>query len=160
MAALVHVRLLVIVGGMKKNAWKTYWVVFEMLWRDYCNFFCLKYGDKIFFPSGTVGKHKKWSTFDQGFEAWKRGRTGYPLVDANMRELAATGFMSTDRGRQNVASLGEDLFGSTWLDYGVYSNWYNWCAAAGMTGGRLNRSNIIKQSKDYDQHGEYVLPRT
>ena len=110
----------------------TYWVVFEMLWRDYCNFFCLKYGDKIFFPSGTVGKHKKWSTFDQGFEAWKRGRTGYPLVDANMRELAATGFMS-NRGRQNVASfleidlnhdwrMGGDLFESTLLDYDVYSN--------------------------------------
>lgn len=32
----------------------------------------------------------------------------------------------------------------------------NWCAAAGMTGGRLNRFNIVKQSKDYDQHGDYV----
>eukprot|EP00555_Chaetoceros_dichaeta_P007516 CAMPEP_0198274480 /NCGR_PEP_ID=MMETSP1447-20131203/60632_1 /TAXON_ID=420782 /ORGANISM="Chaetoceros dichaeta, Strain CCMP1751" /LENGTH=140 /DNA_ID=CAMNT_0043968675 /DNA_START=1 /DNA_END=423 /DNA_ORIENTATION=- len=42
------------------------------------------------------------------------------------------------------------------LDYDVYSNWYNWCAGAGMTGGRLNRFNIVKQSKDYDQQGDYV----
>lgn len=32
----------------------------------------------------------------------------------------------------------------------------NWCAAAGMTGGRLNRFNIVKQSKDYDRQGDYV----
>ena len=37
-------------------------------------------------------------------QAWREGKTGYPLVDANMRELAATGFMS-NRGRQNVASF-------------------------------------------------------
>lgn len=111
----------------------TYWVVFEMLWRDYCKFFCLKHGNKVFFPSGTIGKHKKWSTFAKNFEAWKKGKTGYPLVDANMRELAATGFMS-NRGRQNVASflaidlnhdwrMGGDWFESMLLDYDVYSNW-------------------------------------
>ena len=144
----------------------TYWVVFEMLWRDYCKFFCLKHGDKVFFPGGTIGKDKKWSTFAKNAAAWKNGMTGYPLVDANMRELAATGFMS-NRGRQNVASFlaidlnhdwrfGGDWFESILLDYDVYSNWYNWCAAAGMTGGRLNRFNIVKQSKDYDQHGDYV----
>mmetsp|Transcript_15137 Transcript_15137/g.23033 ORF Transcript_15137/g.23033 Transcript_15137/m.23033 type:complete len:402 (+) Transcript_15137:3-1208(+) len=83
-----------------------------------------------------------------------------------MRELAATGFMS-NRGRQNVCSFlaidmntdwryGADYFESELLDYDVYSNWGNWCAGAGMTGGRLNRFNIVKQSKDYDQHGEYV----
>ena len=144
----------------------TYWVVFEMLWRDYCKFFCLKHGDKVFFPSGTIGTDKKWSTFAKNAAVWKEGKTGYPLVDANMRELAATGFMS-NRGRQNVASFlsidlnhdwrfGGDWFESMLLDYDVYSNWYNWCAAAGMTGGRLNRFNIVKQSKDYDQHGDYV----
>jgi deoxyribodipyrimidine photo-lyase len=144
----------------------TYWVVFELLWRDFCKFFACKHGDSIFFPSGTVGRHKKWSTYAPNFEAWKEGRTGYPLVDANMREMKATGFMS-NRGRQNVASFlaidlehdwrfGADWFESNLIDYDVYSNWVNWCAAAGMTGGRLNRFNIVKQSKDYDQHGDYV----
>lgn len=144
----------------------TYWVVFELLWRDYCKFFCYKHGDQVFFPSGTVGRPKKWSHFEKNFERWRDGMTGYPLIDANMRELKTSGFMS-NRGRQNVASflaidlghdwrLGADWFESNLLDYDVYSNWYNWCAAAGMTGGRLNRFNIVKQSKDYDVQGEYV----
>ncbi|MGK3736602.1 MAG: deoxyribodipyrimidine photo-lyase [Bacillariaceae sp.] len=83
-----------------------------------------------------------------------------------MRELAATGFMS-NRGRQNVCSFlalelnldwryGADYFESVLLDHDVHSNWGNWCAGAGMTGGRINKFNIVKQSKDYDQHGEYV----
>jgi deoxyribodipyrimidine photo-lyase len=49
-----------------------------------------------------------------------------------------------------------DWFESSLIDYDVYSNWVSWCIAAGQTGGRLNRFNIVKQSKDYDQHGDYV----
>lgn len=144
----------------------TYWVVFEMLWRDFCKFFAYKHGDSIFFPGGTINSDKRWKLYEPSLTAWKDGKTGYPLVDANMREMKATGFMS-NRGRQNVASFlvndlcqdwryGGDYFESQLLDYDVYSNWVNWVAAAGMTGGRLNRFNIVKQSKDYDQHGDYV----
>ena len=72
---------------------------------------------------------------------WKEGRTGMPLVDANMRELAATGFMS-NRGRQNAASylvldLGVDWrLGASWfefhlIDHDVTSNFGNWVSAAG-----------------------------
>lgn len=100
------------------------------------------------------------------FELWRTGRTGVPLVDANMRELSATGFMS-NRGRQNVASylvldlgcdwrLGADWFEHTLLDHDVSSNWGNWVAAAGLTGGRVNKFNMIKQSKDYDPEGLYI----
>lgn len=89
-----------------------------------------------------------------------------PLVDANMRELAATGWMS-NRGRQNVASYlildlgidwrrGADHFESLLLDYDTASNWGNWVAAAGLTGGRLNKFNITKQSRDYDANGDYL----
>ena len=144
----------------------TYWVVFELLWRDYFKFFALKHGRSIFFQGGTVGSDKQWKHYEKNVQAWREGKTGYPLVDANMRELAASGFMS-NRGRQNVASFlalelnqdwryGAEYFENILLDYDVYSNWGNWCAAAGMTGGRLNRFNIVKQSKDYDQHGDYV----
>ena len=80
-----------------------------------------------------------------------------PLVDANMRELKATGFMS-NRGRQNVASYlaldlqldwreGAEHFEALLLDYDVCSNWGNWVSAAGLTGGRVNRFNIVKQSR-------------
>jgi len=83
-----------------------------------------------------------------------------------MRELNATGFIS-NRGRQNVASFlaidlsidwryGADCFESHLLDYDPCANWGNWCAAAGMTGGRLNRFNIVKQGRDYDPNGDYV----
>ena len=152
----------------------TYWVVFELLWRDYFKFFAKKHGDKIFHLHGTIGNQsnhpnvngRKWGMDPKQIQAWKDGMTGYPLVDANMRELAATGFMS-NRGRQNVCSFlaidmnmdwrfGGDYFEETLLDYDVHSNWGNWCAGAGVTGGRLNRFNIVKQSKDYDFGGEYV----
>lgn len=112
----------------------TYWLVFELLWRDYCKFFFVKHGKRVFYPNGILHDQKKsWNMYHPGFEAWKEGRTGYPLVDANMRELKATGFMS-NRGRQNVASFlaldlqfdwryGGDWFESTLIDYDVYSNW-------------------------------------
>lgn len=152
----------------------TYWVVFELLWRDYFKFFSKKHGDDIFKLDGTLGRaaqgehpnSRKWSFSRKEFAAWKEGRTGYPLVDANMRELACSGFMS-NRGRQNVCSFltidmktdwryGADYFESELLDYDVHSNWGNWCSGAGMTGGRLNRFNIVKQGKDYDPLGKYV----
>ena len=141
-------------------------VIFELLWRDFFKSFAKKHGDNIFSPGGTIDSEKEWKHYDKNLQAWIEGRTGFPLVDANMRELAATGFMS-NRGRQNVASFltlelnqdwryGAEYFESVLLDHDVHSNYGNWCSAAGMTGGRLNRFNIVKQSKDYDQHGEYV----
>ncbi len=72
-------------------------------------------------------------------------------------EPDCAGFMS-NRGRQNVASYlvldmgvdwrrGADWFESVLQDYDVCSNWGNWVAAAGLTGGRINHFNITKQSK-------------
>lgn len=146
----------------------TYWVIFELIWRDYFKFYALKHGNSIFFEEGPAGRRGSvtWSTNPQLFARWKEGNTGWPLVDANMRELAATGFMS-NRGRQNVASflvldlgidwrLGADWFESLLLDHDCASNYGNWVAAAGLTGGRVNKFNITKQSKDYDPQGDYI----
>jgi deoxyribodipyrimidine photo-lyase len=147
----------------------TYWVIFELIWRDYFKFFALKHGDAIFHLDGTAGRSgsgsSSWSTSTDLLTRWKEGTTGWPLVDANMRELAATGWMS-NRGRQNVASflaldlgidwrIGADWFESLLLDYDPASNWGNWVAAAGVNGGRVNKFNIAKQSKDYDPTGDY-----
>jgi deoxyribodipyrimidine photo-lyase len=66
----------------------------------------------------------------------------------------------SNRGRQNVASylvwdlgvdwrIGADHFESLLLDHDVCSNYGNWNAAAGLTGGRLNKFNIVKQSKGH-----------
>jgi len=154
----------------------TYWLIFELIWRDFFKFFALKHGNAIFFSEGTAGGKMGGSGYKGGagpwrddpaaLAAWKAGKTGYPLVDANMRELAATGFMS-NRGRQNVASwlaldagvdwrLGAEWFENKLLDYDCSANWGNWVAAAGMTGGRVNKFNIAKQTKDYDPEGEYI----
>lgn len=146
----------------------TYWLVFELLWRDYFRFICVKHGNKVFYRSGLRGLSIAWKQDWQRFEQWQNGETGYPLVDANMQELAATGFMS-NRGRQNVASfltknlgidwrMGAEWFESMLIDHDVCSNWGNWNYTAGV--GNDARGfrffNITKQAKDYDPQGLYV----
>jgi len=144
----------------------TYWLVFELLWRDFFFFMGLSQGDKLFAPGGVTGDRSPWRGSQQALEKWKEGRTGDRLVDANMRELKATGFMS-NRGRQNVASylifdLGVDWrfgaahFEELLLDHDPCSNWGNWVAAAGLTGQRVNRFNTRKQLNDYDPGCDYV----
>ena len=146
----------------------TYWVLFELIWRDYFKFVCQKYGDRVFYLSGILNKHLPWSQDMDKFRAWAEGRTGVPFVDANMRELKETGWMS-NRGRQNVASflvkdlgldwrLGAEWFESQLLDHDVCSNYGNWNYAAGIGNDpRENRKfNMVKQGMDYDGEGEFV----
>jgi deoxyribodipyrimidine photo-lyase len=146
----------------------TYWLIFELLWRDYFRFICAKHGNQIFRQSGLQGVEMNWKQDWDRFCLWCSGNTGFPLVDANMRELAATGFMS-NRGRQNVGSfltknlgidwrMGAEWFESLLIDYDVCSNWGNWNYTAGV--GNDARGfrffNITKQSLDYDREGQYV----
>ncbi|MEB3309617.1 MAG: DASH family cryptochrome [Snowella sp.] len=146
----------------------TYWLIFELLWRDFFRFICIKHGNKIFRKSGLQGIHIPWQEDGEIFRLWQEGKTGYPLVDANMRELAATGFMS-NRGRQNVASfltknlgmnwqMGAEWFESLLIDYDVCSNWGNWNYTAGVGNDArgFRYFNIAKQSRDYDPKGEYI----
>ena len=146
----------------------TYWLVFELLWRDFFRFICAKHGNHIFRQSGLQGIRIPWKEDWERFRLWREGLTGFPLVDANMRELAATGFMS-NRGRQNVASfltknlginwlLGAEWFESLLIDYDVCSNWGNWNYTAGVGNDArgFRYFNIPKQSKDYDPKGEYI----
>ena len=146
----------------------TYWLVFELLWRDYFRFICAKHGDRVFYPSGLRGLRLAWRQDWQRFDAWRNGETGFPLVDANMRELASSGFMS-NRGRQNVASfltknlgidwrMGAEWFESLLVDHDVCSNYGNWNYTAGVGNDArgFRYFNIPKQSKDYDPDGRYV----
>ncbi|HEY9761399.1 MAG TPA: DASH family cryptochrome, partial [Trichocoleus sp.] len=146
----------------------TYWLVFELLWRDYFRFICSKHGNRIFYPSGLQGLAIAWKQDLERFNLWCRGETGFPLVDANMRELAATGFMS-NRGRQNVASfltknlgidwrMGAEWFESLLIDHDVCSNYGNWNYTAGVGNDArgFRYFNILKQAKDYDPSGDYV----
>jgi len=146
----------------------TYWLVFELLWRDFFRFVAQKHGDRLFYQSGLRGVKLPWRLDWAQFERWQRGETGYPLVDANMQELGSTGFMS-NRGRQNVASfltknllldwrLGAEWFESSLIDYDVCSNWGNWnyIAGVGNDARPLRHFNISKQSRQYDPQGDYL----
>ncbi|MEM6978252.1 MAG: DASH family cryptochrome, partial [Planctomycetota bacterium] len=146
----------------------TYWLIFELLWRDYFRFIARKHVASIFRVEGLRGVALPWKTDPPRFSAWQEGQTGFPMIDANMRELAATGYMS-NRGRQNVASfltknlgidwrMGAEWFESCLIDYDVASNWGNWNYSAGV--GNDPRGfrffNVIKQSEQYDPDGDYV----
>ena len=145
----------------------TYWMTFELIWRDFHTFASWKAGDALFAPGGPAGKNPDWRSYDEAFERWAAGRTGIPFVDANMRELNRTGFMS-NRGRQNVASMlsmslrqdwrkGAAYFESRLVDYDVCSNWGNWAYNSGVGHDPRDRYfNIVKQARRYDGDGEYV----
>lgn len=145
----------------------TYWLIFELLWRDYFHFAAMKYGNKIFKRSGLNNKSSHHRDDLNLFERWRSGQTGNDFVDANMRELLHTGFMS-NRGRQNVASyLVHDLnldwtWGATWfesqlIDYDPCSNWLNWAYVVGVGNDpRDNRYfNTKSQAERYDLDGAY-----
>lgn len=146
----------------------TYWLTFELLWRDFFRFIYTKHGNKILYFSGLQGLEINWKENWKQFSLWQEGKTGYPLVDANMRELAATGFMS-NRGRQNVASfltknlqinwlMGAEWFESLLIDYDVCSNYGNWSYIAGVGNDprKFRYFNILKQSRNYDPKGDYL----
>jgi deoxyribodipyrimidine photo-lyase len=146
----------------------TYWLFFELLWRDYFRFVARKFGNRIFQPNGLCTRNITWNHDREVFEKWRLGETGVPFVDANMKELLLTGFMS-NRGRQNVASyLTKDLkidwrWGAAWfesqlIDYDVSSNWLNWAYVAGVGNDpREDRYfNIESQVKKYDPQHRYI----
>lgn len=146
----------------------TYWLVFELLWRDYFRFMMKKHNAKFFQLAGIqdkgieVNKHNSHQ-----LQKWIDGEIGIDFVDANMIELKLTGFMS-NRGRQNVASYlcndlkldwryGAAYFEQQLIDYDVCSNWGNWAYLAGVGNDpRGNRYfNIEKQASDYDKDKKY-----
>jgi deoxyribodipyrimidine photo-lyase len=144
----------------------SYWLWFELLWRDYFRVLHLKYGIQLYCASG-LNQSEKPIHNARGFEHWCSGTTGESIVDAGMRELKATGYLS-NRLRQVVASYliydlhsdwraGAAWFESQLLDYDVYSNQGNWLYIAGRgtdpRGGR--RFNPQKQAQDHDANGSY-----
>lgn len=146
---------------IKKNA-STWWLIFEVVWRDYFKYKALRFGDKMFYAGGIRDRETSWKTDRSLFDKWRRGQTGVPFVDAHMREMSQTGFMS-NRGRVNCASfLTRDYqidwrWGAAWfehalLDYDVCSNWLNWNTQAM----EIYYTNPVHQGMKYDKEGSYV----
>lgn len=144
----------------------TYWLIFELIWRDFFKYVSLKNGAAIFQLNGILNKEYEWKSSTRELQKWIDGETHEPFVNANMKELAATGWMS-NRGRQNVASywsmhreqdwrLGAAYFESTLIDYDVHSNYGNWMYNSGVGNDPRNRTfNIQLQAKNYDGNGKY-----
>ncbi len=146
----------------------TYWMTFELLWRDYFTLILAKHGGEVFRPEGLQGIPVPWERDLDAFEAWRTGQTGFPLVDANMRELLLTGFMG-NRGRQNVGSfltknlgidwrLGAEWFEIQLVDYDVASNYGNWNYTAGVGNDArgFRYFHIPKQAGMYDGEGRHA----
>ena len=144
----------------------TYWLWFELLWRDYFRFLHFKYGKRLYYSKG-LSKMPGNPFNDESFLKWSSGNTGVPLIDAGMRELRKTGYLS-NRMRQIVASYwiydmkGDWRAGAAWfeyqlIDYDVYSNQGNWLYIAGKgTDPRGGRPfNVAKQTQDHDPNGIY-----
>jgi len=146
---------------IKKNI-STWWLIFEVVWRDYFKYSAVRHGDKIFSKGGIKNRSVEWAYDKDLFDRWRFGKTGIPFVDAHMRQLNQTGFMS-NRGRVNCASfLTRDYkidwrWGAAWfetqlLDYDVCSNWMNWNTQAT----EIYYTNPVHQGLKYDKKGEFV----
>lgn len=141
----------------------------ELLWREFYQAIL----DED--PSRVVRNHRpefdtfEWADDDAGFEAWAAGETGYPFVDAGIRELRATGYMH-NRARMVTASfLTKHLlidwrrgarFFMEWLvdgDPASNSGGWQWAASTGTDDpAQLRIFNPLLQSKRFDPDGAYV----
>lgn len=147
----------------------TYWLVFELLWRDYFKFLSRKIGNRLFKLEG-LNSHRAVKPVREGAQdrylAWSTGKTADSFVNANMNELNETGWMS-NRGRQNVASYlihqlqlpwtwGASHFEKMLFDYDPDLNWGNWLYLSGRgTDPRARVFNTALQAKMYDPDRTY-----
>ncbi|MBK8620842.1 MAG: DASH family cryptochrome [Saprospiraceae bacterium] len=145
----------------------TYWMIFELLWRDFFRLMGKKYGNCIFKPGG-LRNSPKADVDHQQWQKWVNCETGIDIVDACMNQLKQTGFLS-NRGRQIAASylvndlnadwrIGAEYFESLLLDYDPCSNYGNWNYIAGVGNDpREDRYfNPETQAKKYDPEGKFV----
>lgn len=150
----------------------TYWIWFELLWREYFYWYAATHQKQLFTFQGISGREPT-TQFDkqsakQRLVEWQQGETSYPIVNACMKQLNSTGYMS-NRGRQIVAScfiheLGLDWrYGATYfeqqlIDYDVASNWGNWqyLAGVGADPRGCRQFNLKKQTQQHDPKGEFI----
>ncbi len=146
-----------------------YAIFLALLWRDFYRLMAKKFGNKIFLHE-QVSRHANHPLQNnlELFQKWMNGQTGVRFIDANMRELKFTGYLSA-RGRQNVANylvnelnvnwqIGAEYFESMLIDYDVASNWGNWnfIAQSGSDHPDGRYLNPVSQARRYDPNGEYI----
>ncbi|WP_026374896.1 DASH family cryptochrome [Aestuariibacter salexigens] len=146
----------------------TYWLYFELLWREFFQCQLLKYGHRLFSFAG-IKQHKPRTSHDKTLHTlWCQGKTQSALVNAAMNQLNATGYMS-NRARQWVASYYVNTLQQDWryaaayfeqqlIDFDVAANWGNWqyLAGVGSDPRGLREFNLAKQAQMYDPEGDFV----
>ena len=153
------------------------WLISHMTMRDFFLYLCLSTGSKFYQIDGMPVNVKaaesiRWRSLDspevkKDWIKWSMGDTGLPLVDAGIKELTSTGYLS-NRVRQNVASvLTKDLLidwraGAEWfqfllVDHCVGANWGNWLYFSGVGPDPKQRHfRTVSQALRYDRDGTYV----
>lgn len=149
----------------------THKLISELYWRDFYSHLVHAYPELLTEKTEFQQKYRggSWREDEEAFLAWRKGRTGYPLVDAGMRELNTTGYMH-NRVRMVVASfltkhllldwrLGEQYFASMLTDYdpAVNNGSWQWAASTGCDAQPYFRVfNPWSQQKKYDPNCEYI----
>ena len=146
----------------------TYWIYVELLWREYYQWYAHRNGKQLFNFKGIKSSNPTTSFYPERFQKWCYGNTPYPIVNACMKQLNSTGYMS-NRGRQLVASclvheLGLDWrYGAAYLeqqlvDYDTGSNWGNWQYLAGVGADPRGhrRFDLTKQTYLYDPNRDFI----
>ncbi len=141
----------------------------ELIWRDFYSQILWHFPHVIGAPFSPKYAHIAWRDAPADFERWCVGKTGYPLVDAGMRELNATGYMH-NRVRMVVASfltkhllidwqLGEAYFAAKLLDFDLASNngGWQWAAGCGTDAAPYFRVfNPTAQQEKFDKSCQYI----
>jgi deoxyribodipyrimidine photo-lyase len=135
--------------------------------RDFWRYYCLCHGNKVEREYGILDTPKfEWITNFEIIQRWRVGQTGIPLIDALMRELVATGYMS-NRGRHLCAmyltlDLRQDWrYGAYWfetyqIDQDYTVNYGSWNLCAGLNKCRTELFNVLKESMECDKQGNFI----
>jgi len=160
----VSIRELVRRASQKSDVWLN-----ELIWREFYMTILAHFPEVVNNSFKSKYDQIPWINNEEQFEAWCQGKTGYPIVDAGMRELNATGYMH-NRVRMVVASFltkhllidwrwGERYFARKLLDFELASNngGWQWAAGTGTDAQPYFRVfNPESQQNKFDKHLEYI----
>ena len=141
----------------------------ELIWRDFYQMLLYHFPHVVGHAFKAQFEHLAFSNQPAWFDAWKNGMTGYPLIDAGMRQLNQTGYMH-NRLRMVTASFlvkdlqidwrwGERYFAEKLIDFDLAANngGWQWAASTGCDAQPWFRIfNPVTQSEKFDQEGKFI----